>query len=91
MTEWVLENLLLTGAGAGALIFIIGRFMPNGKLGQWGFDLGVLITAKGDQALGRKFWERIEHEFISFGGAFFKGLVKGLESDDNGEKKDESK
>ena len=82
MSEWILNNLLLTSAGAGALIFILVRIIPNEKILASGIWIGTFITAKGTQLLGEKFWERIEKEFISWGGIFFKGIVKGLESDD---------
>lgn len=83
MTEWILNNLLLTASGAGAVIFIIAKLIPNDKLKQWGFAVGFGITSAGRKAVGKGFWEKIEKFIISIGGVFLKGVVDGLSSDDN--------
>ena len=82
MTEWILNNLLLTAGGAGAVIFILGRIVPNDKLLGAGISTGKIITATGRRILGKAFWERAETELKSCGGVYLKGILKGLESDD---------
>lgn len=88
MTEWVMNNLLLTGAGAGALIFIIMKIIPNEKIYSCGEGIGIAITAAGRRAFGKEFYEKIEYQALSWGGYFIEGLIDGLQSDkDNGKGK----
>ena len=88
MTEFIMNNLLLTGAGATFLIFVITKIIPNEKIYAAGKGIGVTITAAGRRALGKEFYEKLEYQILSFGGYFVKGMADGLQEDkDNGKEK----
>ena len=47
MLNWMLENLLLTSGGATAVIFVLARIIPNQKLYECFWNIGVFVTSKG--------------------------------------------
>ena len=59
MQEWILNNLLLTGAGASAIIFIIIKIIPNKKLAFILFGAGKKLTDLGRFKCGVSFWRTI--------------------------------
>jgi len=59
MTEWILDNLLLTGSGAVGIIFIITKLIPNRKLAFIVFGLNKKITDFGRFKFGAAFWRTI--------------------------------
>ena len=81
MTEWILNNLVLTGAGATAVLFILARLIPSSKLFAWGEALGMAVTAGGRRLVGEVFWEKIECAVLDWGGFFVLGIQSGLKSD----------
>ena len=80
MTNWIMNNILLTVAGGSFLFFILGRFISDEKLERWGFALGQLITCSGNRYL-KGAYEKIEGEIVAWGFVFLTGLRKGLKSD----------
>lgn len=85
MTEWMLNNILLTGAGATFIIFIIMKIIPNEKLYSAGFAAGVGITALGRRIFGKTFWEMLEDFLLDIGGYMVRGFEDGVKSD-NGDR-----
>jgi len=59
MKEFILNNLLLTSAGATAVIFVIVKIIPNKKLAFSLFGLGRKVTDFGRFKLGISFWRAI--------------------------------
>ncbi len=57
--DWILDNLLLTGAGAGAFIFVIAKIIPNRKLAFMCFGACKKVTDFGRFKLGKSFWRTI--------------------------------
>ena len=90
ITGWMFNNLVLTGAGAVAIVFIIARMLPNEKLEAIGYKLGHALSLWGRLKLGKNFWEKIEDFIENTASAFFRGFAKGLSADDtngNGKEK----
>jgi len=59
MQEWIMNNLLLTGSGAVAVIFIVSKLLPNRKLAEICFGVCKKITDFGRFKLGVGFWRTI--------------------------------
>ncbi len=57
--DWIMNNLLLTGSGAVAIIFIVTKIIPNKKLAFILFGAGKKVTDLGRFKLGIGFWRTI--------------------------------
>ena len=57
--DWIMNNLLLTGSGAVAIIFIVTKIIPNKKLAFILFGAGMKVTDLGRLKLGIGFWRTI--------------------------------
>lgn len=79
----ILSSIVLTGAGAGFLLFVVARLLPNKQVRACGVGLGKTISALGVRKLGRAFWEKIEDFLINSAAVFFEGLRDGLNADDD--------
>jgi len=78
----LVNQILLSSAGAVFLCFIIARIIPNDKLRVWGVTVGKLMTGWFTLKLGRPFWLKLEDFLENSAGAFLEGLREGLDSDD---------
>ena len=87
MTEWIINNFWATGGIILVILFIAHRIIDNKKLDQWGygltlwilnklFTIGKLISTFGRTKLGKKNYEMLEKEAISWAGSFFGGCKR---------------
>ena len=83
VTHWVTNNILLTASGGVFLLFVISRFINNDRLDSWGYRIGCIITVGGNVRF-KGLYDKVEKAVINWGGTFFKGLLRGLLSDNNG-------
>ena len=67
--------------GIAFLFGIVGRFLPNEKLYNWGFALGKTVGGFGFLKMGDG-WEKVESFLINSFGQFFNGVKDGLNNDD---------
>jgi hypothetical protein len=78
----VISNIVLSGAGATFLLFVVARLLPNDKLRAAGLAIGRAASSIGVHKLGRAFWEKIEDFLENSSGVFLVGLREGLDEDD---------
>ena len=78
----IILSILLSGAGAGLIILIIGRLVPNKNLAKWGEGIGVSISTTLGKKWGKGFYEPLENFIQNSAGVFFGGLKRGLDKDD---------
>lgn len=78
----ILSNIVLSGAGAAFLLFIVARIIPNEKLWKWGIVAGQVVSAFGAGKLGSVFWEKIEDFMENSSAVFLAGVKAGLDADD---------
>ncbi len=79
----MIGNIVLSGAGAGLVLVVLARLLPNEKLERWGFAAGQAVTTLGAGRLGRAFWEKIESFLENSTGVFLAAMKRGLDSDDD--------
>lgn len=69
---------------------VVAKYIPNNKLNQLGYKIGVYLTTFGTLRVGRV-WEKIETFFIESIGQILSGIKSGLRSDDPDQNKDVDK
>ena len=73
---------------AGLFILFVGRVIPDEKMYNFFFGLGMLITTRMRGWLGKAFWEKIEEQLFKKSlSLMVGGLQDGVDSDDEGSKK----
>ncbi len=55
------ENILMTGAGAFAVVFILAKILPNKKIAITVYNIGMGLSSLGRGKLGVKFWRGLRH------------------------------
>ena len=82
LKEIILHPAVLTGS-IGVGLMIVARFVDEGKAYETGKRHGVFLTGKmRSSKLGAKAWEKIEAFLQKVGGAYFHGVMDGLDTDD---------
>lgn len=76
-------KLVLTEAGAGAIIALALRFLPNEKLESVCFGAGKTFSALANGRLGKVFWEPLEGFLENSIGVCLRAFFLGLDSDDD--------
>ena len=83
MIVQVLTSPWAISAGVGVLLLILARLIDEDKAYETGKAHGKLLTVKmSGTKLGKKAWEKIEGFFQKIGGAYFHGVMDGLDGDD---------
>ena len=78
----MISEIILSGAGVGFMLFVVGRFIPNEKLNVWFFSAGQAVSKAGAGKLTKVAWEKIETFLQESGGVALKAFSRGLDSDD---------
>lgn len=80
--EILLHPAVLTGS-IGVGLMIVARFVDEEKAYEAGKRHGTFLTGKmRGSKLGAKAWEKIEAFGQKIGGAYFHGVMDGLDTDD---------
>ena len=78
----ILMNVMLSGAGAGFVMLILTRLLPNEMLGKTFFRLGKAISLFGRGRLGTAFWEKLEQFLENSINVCWENLKQGWNSDE---------
>jgi len=78
----LVTSVILSGAGAGVVVLILARILPNEKLEKWGYAIGAFVSGYLSGKLGKVFWEKIEDFLQNSAGVFLRAIKRGLNSDD---------
>ena len=79
----IITKFLYTGAGAGIVVAIILRIIPNKKLEAMCFSAGQAVSSFGRSKWGKPFWEPIESFFANSLGVALNAFLLGLDEDDD--------
>lgn len=78
----IVSNVILSGAGAAFLLFIVARILPNEKIRALGVSIGKTVSAFGARKVGKAFWEKVEDFLENSSGVLLEGIKEGLDADD---------
>jgi hypothetical protein len=82
VSEILFHPAVLAGT-VGVGLLIVARFVDEEKAYETGKRHGILVTGKMRASkLGAKAWEKIEAFGQKVGGAYFHGIMDGLDTDD---------
>jgi len=76
--ELLKEILTLTsvyGAGVAIVLFLLGRFLPDKKLEEF----GVILNNFGEKKIGKVVWKKIEDHLITH---LLEPIIRGLRKND---------
>lgn len=79
----ILTNIVLSGAGAGFVMLILTRLVPNEMLEKTFFRLGKSISTFGRGRLGTTFWEKLEQFLENSINVCWENLKRGWNSDES--------
>lgn len=84
----LLKGAALSLPAAALLVLFVGRLIPDEKIYNLSFGIGMLITTRMRGWLGKTFWEKIEEQIFKKSlSLIVGGLQDGVDSDDEGSKK----
>lgn len=84
MIEKIVTSPWFVAAGVSVGLAILAKFVDEDKAYEVGKKRGRQITEMmGKSTLGKKAWEKIEGFLQKIGGAYFHGIMDGLDTDDD--------
>ena len=86
ISGFVMDNILLTGSGAFAAIFILTKILPNKKLGIIFYKFGKTLSMLGRGKLGVGFYRGLRHWIEDTIRVVVNSWINGLGHFENKEK-----
>lgn len=84
----VVKDVISIGAGVTVAITILARFLPNEKVYNFGYALGLALSKLGQSRLGKETTRKIELFLENSLRQITAGFCDGLDFDDGGTKQE---